>query len=102
MSKFGIYLTLPLFLLIFAACASAAGPKGEAAQTANLDNKHCHIFIDKRNILFPERTPVLLEINLHRLLVDNYSVFCFIKLQQVFVVSVLYSSMDIAKRFQNL
>ena len=52
--------------------------------------------------LFPERTPVLPEINLHRLLVDNYSVFCFIKLQQVFVVSVLYSSMDIAKRFQNL
>lgn len=102
MSKFGIYLTLPLFLLIFAACASAAGPKGEAAQTANLANKHCHIFIDKRNILFPERTPVLLEINLHRLLVDNYSVFYFIKLQQVFVVSVLYSSMDIAKRFQNL
>ncbi len=51
MSKFGIYLTLPLFLLIFAACASATGPKGEAAQTANLDNKHCHIFIDKRNIL---------------------------------------------------
>lgn len=39
MSKFGIYLTLPLFLLIFAACASAAGPKGEAAQTANLDNE---------------------------------------------------------------
>ncbi len=39
MSKFGIYLTLPLFLLIFAACASAAGPKGEAAQTANLANK---------------------------------------------------------------
>lgn len=102
MSKFGIYLTLPLFLLIFAACASAAGPKGEAAQTANLANKHCHIFIDKRNILFPERTPVLLEINLHRLLVDNYSVFYFIKLQQVFVVCVLYSSMDIAKRFQNL
>lgn len=102
MSKFGIYLTLPLFLLIFAACASAAGSKGGAAQTANLDNKHCHIFIDKRNILFPERTPVLLEINLHRLLVDNYSVFYFIKLQQVFVVCVLYSSMDIAKRFQNL
>lgn len=102
MSKFGIYLTLPLFLLIFAACASAAGSKGEAAQTANLDNKHCHIFIDKRNILFPERTPVLPEINLHRLLVDNYSVFYFIKLQQVFVVCVLYSSMDIAKRFQNL
>lgn len=102
MSKFGIYLTLPLFLLIFAACASAAGSKGEAAQTANLANKHCHIFIDKRNILFPERTPVLPEINLHRLLVDNYSVFYFIKLQQVFVVSVLYSSMDIAKRFQNL
>lgn len=102
MSKFGIYLTLPLFLLIFAACASAAGSKGEGAQTANLANKHCHIFIDKRNILFPERTPVLLEINLHRLLVDNYSVFYFIKLQQVFVVSVLYSSMDIAKRFQNL
>lgn len=102
MSKFGIYLTLPLFLLIFAACASAAGSKGGAAQMANLDNKHCHIFIDKRNILFPERTPVLLEINLHRLLVDNYSVFYFIKLQQVFVVCVLYSSMDIAKRFQNL
>ena len=102
MSKFGIYLTLPLFLLIFAACASAAGSKGGAAQTANLDNKHCHIFIDNRNILFPERTPVLLEINLHRLLVDNYSVFYFIKLQQVFVVCVLYSSMDIAKRFQNL
>ncbi len=102
MSKFGIYLTLSLFLLIFAACASAAGSKGEAAQTANLANKHCHIFIDKRNILFPERTPVLLEINLHRLLVDNYSVFYFIKLQQVFVVCVLYSSMDIAKRFQNL
>lgn len=102
MSKFGICLTLPLFLLIFAACASAVGSKGEAAQTANLANKHCHIFIDKRNILFPERTPVLLEINLHRLLVDNYSVFYFIKLQQVFVVSVLYSSMDIAKRFQNL
>ena len=51
MSKFGIYLTLPLFLLIFAACASAAGSKGGAAQVANLDNKHCHIFIDKRNIL---------------------------------------------------
>ena len=51
MSKFGIYLTLPLFLLIVAACASAAGSKGGAAQTANLDNKHCHIFIDKRNIL---------------------------------------------------
>lgn len=51
MSKFGIYLTLPLFLLIFAACASATGPKGETAQTANLANKHCHIFIDKRNIL---------------------------------------------------
>ena len=65
MSKFGIYLTLPLFLLIFAACASATGPKGEAAQTANLANEHCHIFIDKRNILFPERMPVLLEINLH-------------------------------------
>ena len=77
MSKFGIYLTLPLFLLIFAACASATGPKGEVAQTANLDNKHCHIFIDKRNILFPERTPVLLEINLHRLLVDNYSVLFY-------------------------
>lgn len=37
MSRFRICLTLPLFLLIFAACASAAGPKG-AAQTVDLNS----------------------------------------------------------------
>ncbi len=56
MSKFGIYLTLPLFLLIFAACASAAGSKGGAAQKRPIWLMNIvHIFIDKRNILFPER-----------------------------------------------
>ncbi len=37
MSRFGICLTLPFFLLIFAACASTTGPK-EAAQTVDLNN----------------------------------------------------------------